>query len=175
MIAKLGVVFIMAVLSEEEVDGTSLLSVRGVMQDRTTTLAKNIEVIGTTSTRKHADSNDGRFYITFSGDDNEYSLDTGRNGFVQGQSDTWALSVTSGADLTKPTIYTKEHSNSPDAWIPSSIVIKKAGRIVFNANGLPAIIDGNCETDGLQWGGLFCAKSITFPFKEVNVEVKTKK
>jgi len=277
MIAKLGVVLIMAVLAEEEVDGTSLLSMRGVMQDRTTPLAKfkysgedaskevwqcpdgsshitshqvcldactalgafvgdspdwvfqqkkaewrwpngcyqrfdvsgsaekklclwnvhdqsappnprhkqynktksicridppsdqSIDVIGTTSTRNYAHSN-GSFYIKFSGDDIEYSLYTGGNDFRKGQSDTWALSVKAGADLTKPTIYIKDHY---DAWIPSSIVIKKAGGIVFNANGLPAIIDGNCKKEGLQWGNLFCAKSITFPFKEVNVEVKT--
>jgi len=130
---------------------------------------QSIVVIGTTSHLNWANSN-GNFYIKFSGDDTEYSLYSGGDDFVKGKTDTWPLSVKAGADLTKPTIFIKEHI---DAWIPSSIVIKKGPAEVFNANGLPAIIDGNCKKEGLQWGNLFCAKSMTFPFKEVSVTVKT--
>jgi hypothetical protein len=130
---------------------------------------KSIEVIGLTSKQTWANSK-GNFYIKFPGDPNEYSLYSGGDDFVKGQTDVWPLIVNHAADLKQPTIFIKEHN---DAWIPQEITIKEGGNEVFKANGLKAIIDGNCKSSDFQWGGLFCAKSITWPFVEVTVTVTT--
>jgi hypothetical protein len=136
---------------------------------------KHITVIGRTSKQTWANSN-GNFYISFPGDPNEYSLYTGGNDFVKGRTDKWPLTVLAGADLSQPTIFIKEHN---DAWIPDKITIEEGGVEKFSANGLKAIIDGNCYSSGMQWGShnrgknLYCAKSITWPFQEITVTVKT--
>lgn len=131
---------------------------------------RNIKVIGRTSTVNYAGSK-GNFYIQFPGDEKEYSLYTGGDDFEPGFTDTWPLTVLAGADLTRPTIYIKEHN---DAWIPDKITIEEGGVEKFNANGLKVIIDGNCNSAGLQWGNLFCADGVTWPFVEVTVKVNTR-
>jgi len=132
---------------------------------------KDIVITAETSKIKWANSN-GNFYIKFPGDDlqEDYSLYSGGNDFEKGKTDVWSLTVGQGADLSKPTIFIKEHN---DAWIPKSIIITEGGDEKFTANGLPAIIDGNCHSAGIQWGGYFCTKSMTWPFQTVVVTTET--
>jgi len=149
----------------KQYDGTKSICVEDPPTDQ------SIEVTGVTSTIKHASSR-GNFYIKFAGDATEYSLYTGGSDFGSGATNTWPLSVKPEADLTKPTIYLREHN---DAWIPKSLSIKKDGQEVWNAGKISVVIDGNCETDAWYWNrfNLFCSRSLTWPFAGVQVQVKT--